>query len=272
MNWSEVQPVFDRALRLTYDGRRLLLAFVALAATGLLVIFCHTVAAYTGNLVALSLVFMPVFLGAMLLLSAGILLVRLYHDQVKQKRVSINYVFWRSWELMVGASYFGIPLLLSYLILWMLLALFYLLKEIPLFGDFFAVVLIFGPFLLNVGSVLLVAASVAMLFFITPMIALRGLSRSQVSQALSQRFQADLFSNLMLLLMALLPLAISLGLLHAAWCLTEAGGFMTGALPQLHVQLFILMIPYTACLAPAVVFFFNFATEAHVLMRNGGSQ
>ncbi len=33
------------------------------------------------------------------------------------------------------------------------------------------------------------------------------------------------------------------------------------------VQSFFVMIPFTALLSPAVVFFFNFAAESHVLMK-----
>lgn len=267
MNWIEVQRIFDRAVQQTLDIRRLLLAFVVLAAAGLIIVFCRAVATHAGNLVALSLAFMPFFLGAALLFAAGIMLVRIYHDVVKKKKIIYREVFLRSWSLMMGASYFSIPVILSYLVLWMLLGLFYLLKEIPYLGEFFSVVLVFGPFLLNVGALFLCLFNVGMLFFLTPMIALRGMNRLQISQMLSRRLKADLFSHVVLFIIGLIPLLLTLALLHYAFQLTGMAGFVSRGAIQSQLQGFFMMIPYAACLAPATVFFFNFATEAHVLMQ-----
>lgn len=268
MRWSEIQRIFDRAALQTLDLRKLLFAFAVLATGGLLVLFFRAIAMHTGTLIALSLAFMPFFLCAALLLAAGIILVRAYHDVVKKKRVSYREIFARSWPLMMGASYFSIPIILGYLVLWMLLGLFNLLKDVPYMGDFFAVVLVFGPFLLNVGSLLLCVLNIAMLFFLTPIVALRGINRLHVTQMLSRRFRMDIFTHLFLFVIALTPVLLTLGLLHLSLCLTGTAGFVSKGAIQSQVQWLFIMIPYTALLAPATVFFFNFATEAHVLMQS----
>lgn len=268
MGWNEIQRIFDRAALQTLDLRKLLFAFAVLATGGLLILFFRAIAMHTGTLIALSLAFMPFFLCAALLLAAGIILVRAYHDAVKKKRVSYREIFARSWPLMMGASYFSIPIILGYLVLWMLLGLFNLLKDIPYIGDFFAVVLVFGPFLLNVGSLLLCVLNIAMLFFLTPIVALRGINRLHVTQMLSRRFRMDIFTHLFLFVIALTPVLLTLGLLHLSLCLTGIAGFVSKGAIQSQVQWLFIMIPYTALLAPATVFFFNFATEAHVLMQS----
>lgn len=268
MRWNEIQRIFDRAALQTLDLRKLLFAFAVLATGGLLILFFRAIAMHTGTLIALSLAFMPFFLCAALLLAAGIILVRAYHDAVKKKRVSYREIFARSWPLMMGASYFSIPIILGYLVLWMLLGLFNLLKDIPYIGDFFAVVLVFGPFLLNVGSLLLCVLNIAMLFFLTPIVALRGINRLHVTQMLSRRFRMDIFTHLFLFVIALTPVLLTLGLLHLSLCLTGIAGFVSKGAIQSQVQWLFIMIPYTALLAPATVFFFNFATEAHVLMQS----
>lgn len=267
MIWSDLQRIFDRAAQQTMDLRRLAFTFAFLAAGGLIVLFCRSVALHTGTFVAISLAFMPFFLCAALLLGGGIILVRLYHDTIKRRKVSYAETLARSWPLMMGASYFSIPVILGYLVLWMLLGLFYLLKEIPYLGEFFSVVLIFGPFLLNVGSLVLCMINIGMLFFLTPVIALRGINRLHISQMLMRRFSTDLLSHLMLLAVALLPAIMTLGVLHYGLWLTGIAGFVSTGTIQSQLQWFFLMIPYTACLAPATVFFFNFATESHVLMQ-----
>ncbi|HEV8051198.1 MAG TPA: hypothetical protein VGP47_01800, partial [Parachlamydiaceae bacterium] len=131
----------------------------------------------------------------------------------------------------------------------------------------FAVILAFGPFLLNLGSLSLCLLNLAMLFFITPIVALKGSNRIRVTQTLVKRLKSDVFSNIILVFFALLPLIFVSGLLVLA-------AFLTGTVcytceNPLHnvLQWFFIMIPFTALLSPAVVFFFNFAAEAHVLMQ-----
>ena len=82
-----------------------------------------------------------------------------------------------------------------------------------------------------------------------------------------KRLEHDPFANFVLIVIALLPLALIASLLIIAAVLT---GSMC---PDCHnsiqtvVKWFFIMIPFTAFLAPAVIFFFNFAAEAHALMQ-----
>lgn len=149
----------------------------------------------------------------------------------------------------------------------MLLGVFFLFKEIPGLGQVVTVILAFGPFLINLGSLLLCLLNLSMLFFLAPVIALRGLNRIQISQTLVNRFQKDVFSNLFLGFIGALPLFFAVAILSLA-------AFMTGAIcyncdhPIYSVlQWFFIMIPFTALLSPAIIFFFNFAAESHVLIQ-----
>ena len=267
MNLSDIQFIFNRALSLSFDKKKLFCVFVILALCGLLVVFFRGLAIHAGEWMRMSLAFMPFFLCAGILLSTGIVLIRIYHDEIKKKAVKYSEILNKSWEIVIGSSYFCIPVILGYLLLWMLLGIFLLLKEIPGVGEFFGVVLAFSPFLLNLGSLILCLFTIAMLFFITPLIAFKGLNRIQISQMLVKRLQEDPFSNLLLAAIAVLPLIFVGGLLTFA-------AYLTGALcyscesPLLNLlQWFFIMIPFTLFLSPAVVFFFNFAAEAHVLMH-----
>src|SRR5208337_3939660 len=100
-----------------------------------------------------------IFLCAGFLLAAGVILVRIYHDEVKERPTRYRDIVAKSWEVAIGSSYFSIPIILCYLLLWMLLGIFVLLKEIPGIGDLFGVLLSFGPFLINLGSLLLCVIS-----------------------------------------------------------------------------------------------------------------
>jgi len=267
MTLDDVQFIFNRALSKTFDKKKLLLVFLVLALCGILVVFFRGLAVNAGQWLLMSLSFLPVFLCAGVLLSTGILIIRIYHDEIKHKEIKYADVLAKSWDVILGASYFAIPLILSYLVLWMLLGIFFLFKQIPGVGDFFGAILAFGPFLVNLGSLVLCLLSFSMLFFVSPVIALRGFNRIDVSQTLVNRFKNDVFSNLFLAIISILPLLFVLGLLVLSAFLTGAVCTTCDQPIYTVVQWFFVMIPFTAVLAPAVVFFFNFAAESHVLIR-----
>lgn len=266
MTLSDLQFIFNRAAFGSYQKSKVLLTFVVLALCGLLAVFFRALAEEATPWVAMSLFFLPVFLTTGVLLSLGILLIRLYHDEIKNKEISLRKTLSKSWEIVIGSSYFSVPIILCYLLLWMLLGLFVLLTQIPHIGGFFSVVLAFGPFLINLGSVLLLIGSLALLFFVTPALALKGFNRIQVSRVLVERFQNDIFCNLLLILAGLFPLLAVIGILTI--CAFMTGSLYDTAEPAISMALvwFFTMIPFTALLSPVVVFFFNFSAESHVFM------
>lgn len=267
MDLADIQHTFNRALLLTFSKKKLMFVSVILALCGLLVVFFRGLSMHAGYWVNLSLMFIPVFLCTGMLLSAGILLIRIYHDEVKHKEVRYREVLARSWEVIIGASYFAIPIILSYLILWMILGIFMLLQEIPSIGTIFMATLSFAPFLINLSSLLLCLFALLVLFFVTPIVALRGINRIKMAQILTKRLKSDVFCNLILGLVAILPLIFFITLLTFATFLTEAmcGNCNSSIFAILHS--FFLMIPFAVMLSPAIIFFFNFAAEAHVLMK-----
>lgn len=266
MTFADIQLMFNRALLFSFSKKKFLLVFSILALCGVLTVFFRGLALDANEWLFMSLTFLPIFLCAGILLSTGIVLIRIYHDEVKKKETSYTEILAKSWEIMIGASYFCIPIILSYLLLWMLLGVFFLLKEIPGVGPFFSAILAFGPFLINLGSLILCVLSLAILFFATPVIALKGLNRIQIAQTMTKRLKDDVFSNVVLALIATFPLWIIVGFLTLAAWMTGSVCFACETPLHQILQWFFTMIPFTAVLAPAVIFFFNFSAEAHVLM------
>lgn len=265
MDLDAVAFIFNRALSYTFSKKKILLVFCILALSGLLVVFFRGLAWHAGQWVQLSLTFLPIFLCGGILLSMGIFLIRLYHNEVKQRPNKYTEVFSKAWELIIGASYFAIPVILAYLVLWILLGIFMLLRDIPLLGDFFGAMLSFAPFLINLSALLLCVVCLLMLFIAAPIIALKGIDRTLVFQTAAKRLEKDPFWNGVLIFIALLPLFVIVALLTMAAILTEAICIECQSLPQTVLKWFFIMIPYTAFLTPAVIFFFNFAAESHVL-------
>lgn len=216
----------------------------------------------------LSLLFVPIFICAGVLLSVGILLIRIYHDEIKGKATTYKEILSRSWELVIGASYFSVPIILCYLLLWMMLGLFMMLRAIPGIGEFFGVILSFAPFLINFMMLVLTVLNFALLFFVAPILALRGMNRHLVTDVVVKRWQHDPFTNLFTAVIAILPLLFVLTLLVIAAIITGSMCVNCTNSYSTIMEWFFVMIPFTALLAPAVVFFFHFAAEAHVhLMR-----
>lgn len=267
MDFQAFSFIFNRSLAFTFSKKKFLFVFCVLALSGLLVVFFRGLALHAGQWVKLSLTFLPIFICTGILLSMGILLIRIYHDEIKQRDINYWQILSRSWEITIGASYFAIPIIFGYLLLWMLLGIFVLLSEIPAVGEFFGAILSFGPFLINLGTLVLCVISLAILFFIAPLISLKGLEARTVFQLAIKRLEKNPFANFILIFIALLPLASAITLLMLAVVLTGTLCLDCQNPLQTVLRWFFIMLPFTAFLTPSVIFFFNFAAEAHVLMQ-----
>lgn len=267
MTYQDIQKIFNRSVSSIFEKTKWLLTFFILSLCGILVVFFRSLSLHVSPWVFTSLSFLPIFLLTGVILSLGIFLIRVYHDEIKEKPISYSKLLLNSWDTLLGAATFTIPIILVYLLLWIFLGIFMLLREIPVVGEFFGVVLAFMPFLINFVTLVLSTLMVAMLFFVTPVIALRGLKSGELFSSLRKRFDADLFSHFCLFFIALLPFIFYLSILLGAAFLT--GTVCTACNESLQTGLlwFFVMVPFAALLAPAVIFFFNFAAEAHVLMQ-----
>ncbi|MEM8727179.1 MAG: hypothetical protein AAGE99_00470 [Chlamydiota bacterium] len=267
MTMEEMEFIFNRALRFSFSKKKLLFMFPIVVTCGLIFVFCRALAVNAGQWIALSLTFLPIFLSSGLLLAAGVVLVRVYHHEVKRIPPSFKKIFSQSWELLIGVSYLTFPFLLVYLFLWMVMGIFYLLKEIPALGDILGVLLAFGPFLLVLGSLVLSFLNFFLLFFATPHIALNSRLKLKLVEEIVFRFKDNLFSNLALFLLGLVPLLSVAGFLSLAAFLTGVNFFVKTETLTVALQWFFVMIPFCALLTPGILFFFNFAVEGYAVMQ-----
>lgn len=267
MKLSDVAMLFNRALTGTLSVNKWLLTFAVLAITGLIVIFFRGLALHGGGWMGLSLTFLPILITGSILLGLGVLLIRIYHDEMKRRDISYKEVLSKSWNLMLNASYFALPVILVYLVLWLLLGVFVLLAQIPVAGYFFSAILCFIPFVLYVGILVLCVINVLMLFFLAPIFALKGMDQMVITGLLMKRVMGDAFSNVLQLLVALFPALLIGVLLSIAAALTGSLCVAEDQMMQNVLVSFFVMLPFTALLAPAIIFFFNFAAEAHIFMQ-----
>lgn len=267
MTLLELQRAFNRAFWGSFSRQKIFFTFIMLVACGLLAVFCRGLGVLSSGWVAISLAFVPIFLSTGILLFCGILLVRNYHDEVKNRKKPFWILFAKSLDLMLGASTLVIPLILFYLFLWVILGIFFLLKEIPALGEVISVIFAFAPFLLILGSLVLSFLGLCLLFFAVPAIALKGDEKYEAIKGIGIRLKSNILGNAQLMVLGLLPAIVLSGFLVLAAVLTDISYLPSGSVLNIVMQWFFIMVPFALILSPAVVFFFNFATEAHVLTK-----
>jgi len=106
-----------------------------------------------------------------------------------------------------------------------------------------------------------------LLFFATPHIALNSRLKLKLAEDVYRRFSENLFSNLLLFLLGVVPLLLVVGLLSLAAFLTGVNFFINTETLAIALQWFFIMIPFCAILTPGILFFFNFAVESYALMQ-----
>lgn len=249
---------------LSFSRKKMMLTFPVLVLCGILIVFCRAVAYEASNWIAMSLAFLPILLSSGVLLALGVLLIRIHIHEVKGLHLGFRRLIAGSLDLIMGTSYLSIPPIMAYLFLWMALGLFYLLQEIPGIGDFFSVVLAFGPFLLIFSSLLLCLFNLGLLFFVAPAAAFQPYKRFSLAKRVLNLFQGRILSSFSLFLLALLPISLVVGLLILSALLTNSAPDRP---LSVALEWFFIMLPFSAVLTPAVIFFFNFAAESYQLLQ-----
>lgn len=259
--------IFNRALRMTFSKRKLLFVFPILLVCGLMIVFCRSLSFGANRWVILSLTFLPVFLSSGILLATGVILSRMYSYEVRGIRYELRKILSQSLEILIGVSYLSLPLILAYLCLWMVMGIFYLLKEIPAVGNVISVLFSFGPFLLVCGSLALSLLSLLVLFFVTPHLSLKKGLGVELAKEIFEHVSANSFKSITHFCIGIFPTLFIVGFLSVAAVMTGMNYTVPSDVLSVSLQWFFIMVPFTAILAPTVIFFFNFSTESFVLIR-----
>ena len=267
MNLSDIEEIFNRAFSKAFSRKKFIFLFPILLSCGILTVFCRALSLGVNHWVWMSLSFLPIFLSTGVLLAAGVLLTKMYVFEVKGVVYEIGKLFTRSLQLIMGVSYLCFPLILAYLILWSIMGVFYLLKQIPAFGDVFGTLLSFGPYLLVLGSFGLAIVSILLLFFITPHVALKKTLEMNIAEEITGRIKSSIFANGLLFFTGLVPLALVLFFLILGAVMTGSSYFAAKAALGMSIQWIMMMIPFCAIMTPFVIFFFNFSLESYMLLK-----
>ena len=266
MNLEVLQTLFKKAWK-NIDKKKSLLVFFCLCVCGVLVVFSRVASMNTNSWAALSLTFAPIFIIGGLLFGLGVLLIKDYRNCQEGTEMSYLQIATNSMKTLVSVSYITLPMLLLCLLSWLVLGVFFLLKEIPGIGDFVGVFLSFAPFVLILTSLFLVFFNVVMLFFVTPQLSSDEDIDINFWKKIWSKISKSPLVSIMGFVIASMPLFFGLVFLMAAAVLTQKS-YLTAIDPLLiGLKWFFLMLPFNALLTPAIIFFFNFSFEIDCVLE-----
>lgn len=268
MDWNIFEKAFVNAWRGVLPNRKWFMTFVALSLCGILLVFCRALALEANAWIRLSLLFLPFFLSSSFLLIVGVLLIRIYVHEKKGLALSTARLFGGSVGTAIGTSYFSFPSILAYMLLWIALGFFFLLKEIPYMGPFFNVIFAFGPFILILGSLILCLLNVGLLFFVAPAAAHQSIKSMDFVVRIWKSICHRPFLSFFLFLIGLIPVLFIGGMLTMAALLTNLNFSLAAPSIALALEWFFVMLPFCALLSPAVIFFFHFAEESYQILQD----
>ena len=222
MTWQQLETIFNRSMIGSFSRVKCFLVFLTLALCGLFSVICRAVSIGASQWMVMSLTFLPIFLCSGVLLAVGLVLTRLYQGEIGGEKRPIFEIFRSSKTLFAGIPYLTVPLIFAYLILWMILGVFYLLREIPHIGSALGSIFSFGPFLLVLGSIVLGFLSIFTLFFVTPVAALQNDLKPKLAERVFAKVCKNPFYNLIMLVIGLTGQAACVflrrrGLIDASW-------------------------------------------------------
>lgn len=267
LTWQELEKIFNRSIRHSFSKEKLALVFPVLALCGLVTVICRALSRGSGQWVQMSLTFLPIFLCGGFILAAGLVVTRLYHHEVKGREIKVLRTIKRSSNLFWGISYLTVPLIFTYLILWMILGLFYLLRAIPAVGQFVSSILSFGPFLLVLGSFALSLLTLLTLFYLTPAAALKSELSPEFAGSVFRDLKKSPFLAFIMPFIALFPTLLTAGFLSLSAVVTQIMYVESGHGLSLFLKWLFMMVPFSVLLTPPIIFFFLFAAESYALMR-----
>ncbi len=269
MSLKDLEFCFNRALHYTFSKKKFWMVFPVLILCGILVVFCRALALGSISWIALSMIFLPIFLCAGILLALGTLLCRIYYHEVKSLTFHVKEIFSKSLDLIIGTIYLSLPPILVYLLLWAFEGVFMLLKEIPTIGQYMGVFLSIAPFLITLASIFLVIFSFTLLFYATPVIAFQEKEKLIVFKKIREVTKENIFRSAMLFILAILPLLVIVALLILAAYITNLHYSLSLDLLMVTIKWFFIMLPFCFFISFAIIFFFNFASESYNLLRKG---
>jgi len=266
MTVEDIEKIFNRAFSKAFCRKKNFFLFPVLFICGMIIEFSNTFLG-RGSFFGVFYPFVSLFLSAGIVLAAGVLVVKMYIFEIKGVDYKIGTVILSSIQIISTVLTLCLPLMAIYLVLWVVMGLFFLFKQMPGFGDLCATVLSFGPFVLILASFSLLMVAVLALFFLTPHLALKKSLDAEPFKEMIKRVAQSVFSNSLLFFIGFFPVGVIFSLLCFGIKMTESTYFIAQEGVGRALQSIVMKVPFTLILTPFVLFFFNFSCESYLLSK-----
>ncbi len=272
MIFQEISHCFNRAIKFSFAIKKFIFMCPVLLICWLIALFFRAIFLSVNSWAGIGMIFMPIFICNGILLSSGILLIRIYYHDVKGVSFNIFKLFKNSLTVIFSASQLSMPFVFVFLFTWIAIGVFYLIKSIGVIGESISVILIFCPFVLIFISLVLSICSFLILFFATPHIALKNLTNKNcvnfnLLKKITENLYKNIFLNMILLFISLIPLAFCILFLVLSIFITFTNYTSLNSPIASTMKWFFIMIPSTFIITPFIIFFFNFACESYYILN-----
>jgi hypothetical protein len=265
-----IEQAFNRALSGMGEKYKILITAGVLCIGSVLTAFFATFSPFADSLMQKTLFLVPLFITLGLLLSLGSLLCKIYLEEVKRNKVHLIPTFKTIWVRLLGASYFSLPFLAAFIVLWLTIGLFELLTLIPYVGSVLSTLFAFIPFVINFCFYLLAVFGLFALFMLAPVMGVVSQLDQSIVHNVLLHWIKNPYRNLVNFFVALAPAFLcgfigylALGL--CAFCFKEAHPLL------LLIQNISLAIPFAALLLFPAIFFFQYAMESYLMIESSTS-
>ncbi|NGX56608.1 MAG: hypothetical protein K1060chlam5_00851 [Candidatus Anoxychlamydiales bacterium] len=267
MDLKNLDVCFNRAIKNSFQKKKLILTFFTLFLCSFLFVFASSISFLNSSFARLALLFLPVFLSFTLLFVLGIVLIKIYVNEVKNIKLNFlnllkDLIFSINKSISLSFSY-----ILVFLILFIIFSIFVFVKEIPHIGAIVGSILSFIPFLIVMLSIILLIANMLTLFFLSPIITLSNIKSLKIIKECYQNFKNNIFLNILFFLIAILPGVFIIILLSISTKITNLSYVIETNIVSFFIKNLIIALQYSIFLTPAIIFFFNFAAEGFNLVK-----
>lgn len=267
MIFKDLESSFKRAFIHSFDKMKVLFTIPFLFLCGMMIVFCKSISYISNNWFKLILIFLPIFFSFSILYILGVLLVRIYYNEMKKLELSYLEIIRKSFRNIAESLYISIPPVIIFFVLWLIFGLFSALKEIPLIGGFIGVIISFIPFLIILCTIGLCIFNFFVLFFVVPTMSLRAKKKLELVKEVLKNLKKNPQINIVFFLSCISLIFFVSFILAITAILTRIYFFIPLNNLFIGFQWFFLMIPLIIFISPMVIFFFNIASENYNILQ-----
>ena len=263
MKFYDLEKVLKRAFKHSFQLKKIFFAYPFLFLCGLAVVLFRSIAFAATNWIVFSLIFVPIFFSISIFSILGVLLCKIYYNEVKNQKNSYIEIFKKSTLNIVDSLQITIPPFLIFLIFNLIFGLLVMIKEIPHIGSFIGSSISFLPFLLVLLTIVICIISILALFFATPGLSIKTQNKMVVLKKAYDDFKKDLFVNIVNFLIGISAGLLAFLILFISIKLTKLCFVIPMDIYNIALQWLSIMTLFVLFLTPFVIFFFNFSMEIY---------